>query len=44
VESSAKPPGSRPGPGGSPRLGLFLVVMLVFGIITSLHGMSPLAT
>jgi amino acid transporter len=28
----------------TPRLGLFLVVMLVFGIITSLHGMSPLAT
>ena len=25
-------------------LGLFLVVMLIFGIITSLHGMSPLAT
>ncbi len=29
--------------GGRP-LGLFLVVMLVFGIITSLNGMSPLAT
>lgn len=28
----------------APPLGMFLVVMLVFGIITSLHGMSPLAT
>ncbi|MFA9400801.1 MAG: amino acid permease [Acidobacteriota bacterium] len=29
---------------GRPPLGMFLVVMLIFGIITSLHGMSPLAT
>jgi amino acid transporter len=35
------------GPGrakGPAPLGMFLVVMLIFGIITSLHGMSPLAT
>ncbi|MBB3036977.1 amino acid permease [Hoyosella altamirensis] len=32
-----RPPGQRP-------LGLFLVVMLMFGIITSLNGMSALAT
>ena len=33
-----------PGSSASRPLRTFLVVMLMFGIITSLHGMSPLAT
>jgi glutamate:GABA antiporter len=45
ADASAEPPrpGARATGAGRP-LGLFVVVMLVFGIITSLHGMSPLAT
>jgi glutamate:GABA antiporter len=47
VGDATKPPrrAADTGSAGARRpLGLFLVVMLIFGIITSLHGMSPLAT